>query len=105
MPDPTPEHLASLARVLDPANIKSRGYLAITPHEAAKALYAAVRTDPHHGLGAGTYPLRIGHLLADAHTVVIWPCGCWITDEQAEPILASRAWAVWDRKRRARRKR
>jgi hypothetical protein len=45
MPDPTPEHLASLARVLDPANIKSRGYLAITPHEAAKALYAAVRTD------------------------------------------------------------
>ena len=46
MPDPTPEHLASLARVLDPANIKSRGYLAITPHEAAKALYAAVRTDP-----------------------------------------------------------
>lgn len=46
MADPTPEHLASLARVLDPANIKSRGYLAITPHEAAKALYAAVRTDP-----------------------------------------------------------
>jgi len=45
MADPTPEHLASLARVLDPANIKSRGYLAITPHEAAKALYAAVRTD------------------------------------------------------------
>jgi len=32
-------------------------------------------------------------------------CGDWITDEQAEPILASRAWAVWDRKRRARRKR
>ena len=22
--------------------------------------------------------------------VVIWPCGCWITDEQAEPILARR---------------
>lgn len=37
--------------------------------------------------------------------VVLWPCGCWITTEQAEPILASRAWAVWDRKRRARRKR
>jgi hypothetical protein len=36
---------------------------------------------------------------------MIWPCGCWITTEQAEPILASRAWAVWDRKRRARRKR
>ena len=42
MPDPTPEHLASLARVLDPANIKSRGYLAITPHEAAKALYLSL---------------------------------------------------------------
>jgi hypothetical protein len=37
--------------------------------------------------------------------VALWPCGCWITTEQAEPILASRAWAVWDRKRRARRKR
>ena len=91
MPDPTPEHLASLARVLDPANIKSRGYLAITPHEAAKALYAAVRTDPEvkdamlAALAAGgrlveerrqpcscgsesVGPLRIGHLLADAHT-------------------------------------
>ena len=22
--------------------------------------------------------------------VVIWPCGCWITTEQAEPILAAR---------------
>ena len=22
--------------------------------------------------------------------VVLWPCGCWITDEQAEPILAAR---------------
>lgn len=43
---PTPEHIAALARVLDPANIKSRGYLAVTPHEAAKALHAALTTDP-----------------------------------------------------------
>lgn len=22
--------------------------------------------------------------------VALWPCGCWITDEEAEPILARR---------------
>lgn len=43
---PTPEHIAALARVLDPANIKSRGYFAATPTEAAGALYAAIVTDP-----------------------------------------------------------
>lgn len=43
---PTPEHIEALALVLDPANIKSRSYLAVTPHEAAEALYAAIVTDP-----------------------------------------------------------
>lgn len=71
MPDPTPEHLASLARVLDPANIKSRGYLAITPHEAAKALYAAVRTDPEVQ-DAMLAALAEGGRLVEEEG--LWPC-------------------------------
>ena len=71
MPDPTPEHLASLARVLDPANIKSRGYLAITPHEAAKALYAAVRTDPEVQ-DAMLAALAAGGRLVEEEG--LWPC-------------------------------
>ena len=88
---PTPEHIAALARVLDPANIKSRGFFAITPHAAARATYAAIVTDPavqdaalaalaeggrlveerRQPCSCGSEsvgPLRIGHLLADAHT-------------------------------------
>ena len=71
MADPTPEHLASLARVLDPANIKSRGYLAITPHEAAKALYAAVRTDPEVQ-DAMLAALAEGGRLVEEEG--LWPC-------------------------------
>ena len=71
MPDPTPEHLASLARVLDPANIKSRGYLAITPHEAAKALYAAVRTDPEVQDAMLAALVEGGRLVEEEG---LWPC-------------------------------
>ena len=71
MPDPTPEHLASLARVLDPANNKSRGYLAITPHEAAKAVYAAARTDPEVQ-DAMLAALAEGGRLVEEEG--LWPC-------------------------------
>ena len=68
---PTPEHIAALARVLDPANIKSRGFFAITPHEAAKALYAAVRTDPEVQ-DAMLAALAEGGRLVEEEG--LWPC-------------------------------
>ena len=60
-------------------------------------------TDPNACPGCGIHAR--GWQTEPGGRVSITPCGCWITTEQAEPILASRAWAVWDRKRRARRKR
>ncbi len=83
---PKPEHVAALAQLVTHALVASP-----TAPKAAEVLYAAVRTDPEvqdamlAALAAGgrlveerrqpcscgsesVGPLRIGHLLADAHT-------------------------------------
>lgn len=43
---PMSEHIEALARALEPTNIRTRGYFAATPDEAAVGLLAAIRTDP-----------------------------------------------------------
>lgn len=77
---PTPENIETLTRVLDPANIRSRGYFHATPREAAAALLDAIRTNPAVQDAVLAALVEAGRLVEVGGPLVCGWCGHLWTD-------------------------
>ena len=85
---PTPEHVEALADVISKHRLERADHAFDVMCERAERVYAAIVSNPAVQDAVLAALVEGGRLVEEE--VSLYPCGCWVTEGQAAPILAAR---------------